>query len=743
MFLLLVFWCLQIVFLFNTLTVISGKITDADKTTSAKMALESFLLRTLRPEFGSRLAFINESQWKEQIETLVKPLTANQMEKLSCRRRCGRKRRRHDSNEGCFCDEFCKSFGDCCFDFDELCIVPQVSMETCVREYNYWFPDRLIGRAVWSSCPKNFTDENTKQKCQGNDKDEIGLNPVPVYDKYSNVTYKNIFCARCNGALHTAYWEVSFECFKWFDVSNLSLSKDLRLLQDRCFLQKRPVDYSLKRCIPWLRLPIKSDPTKGNTLCQAECLSYALLVVSRSKWKLFRNPRCAFCNGIELSDIDFLVQNDNTPQIESFITPPALTILFEFTSTSKFCIKTADQHKRSEDHPTTCLHDEAYDSVYRNEIKTCKLNCTFVAYNKTDYELVPNDLVFLKAHGKYYSKVSYKICGEKLLLCVNFSKTSPGTRSISFEHKENYKFLQLFSFIGAVVSIVSLVLLLVIYVLFVELRNLPGKIMLNLVISLLLYESVFLSAGKNDDQLICLVVAALFHLFALSSFTWMNVMAYDVHRAFAKVPDPAANRQEDSNKRLMCYSLYAWGGPAIVVLSCVTVDKLREGAIGYGLGKEDCFISENRAKIFSFIFPVGLILIFNLFALGHTSFHILKTRKTARKVTKQQQSSNVALICVKMASVMGVTWILGIAANLKALSFLWYPYVVLNSLQGFFIFLSFATTGKALELYKSKFSKVLKKQASQASEERMGNLNPREQCICRGAENQETNITQV
>ena len=409
-------------------------------------------------------------------------------------------------------------------------------METCVREYNYWVPDRLIGRAVWSSCPKNFTDENTKQKCQGNDEDEIGLNPVPVYDKYSNVTYKNIFCARCNGALHTAYWEVSFQCFKWFDVSNLSLSKDLRLLRDRCYLQKMPVDDSLKRCIPWLRLPIKSDPTMGNTLCKAECLSYALLVVSRSRSKLFRNPHCAFCNGIELSDIVFLVQDDNSSPPHSFNTPPALTILFEFTSTSKFCIKTADQQKRSEDHPTTCLHDEAHDSVHRNEIKTCKLNCTFVAYNKTDYELVPNDLVFLKAHGKYYSNVSYKICGEKLLLCVNFSKTSPGTRSISFEHKENYKFLQLFSFIGAVVSIVSLVLLLVTYALFVELRNLPGKIMLNLVISLLLYESVFLSTGKNDDQLICLVVAALFHLFALSSFTWMNVMAYDVHRAFAKVP---------------------------------------------------------------------------------------------------------------------------------------------------------------------------------------------------------------
>ena len=49
-------------------------------------------------------------------------------------------------------------------------------------------------------------------------------------------------------------------------------------------------------------------------------------------------------------------------------------------------------------------------------------------------------------------------------------------------------------------------------------------------------------------------------------------------------------------------------------------------------------------------------------------------------MTKQQQGSNVALIFVKMASVMGVTWIFGIAANLKALSCLWYPYVVLNSL---------------------------------------------------------------
>ena len=54
----------------------------------------------------------------------------------------------------------------------------------------------------------------------------------------------------------------------------------------------------------------------------------------------------------------------------------------------------------------------------------------------------------------------------------------------------------------------------------------------------------------------------------------------------------------------------------------------------------------------------------------------------SQRVTNHRQGGNAAIICVKMASVMGVTWILGIAANLKALSFLWYPYVILNSLQG-------------------------------------------------------------
>lgn len=45
----------------------------------------------------------------------------------------------------------------------------------------------------------------------------------------------------------------------------------------------------------------------------------------------------------------------------------------------------------------------------------------------------------------------------------------------------------------------------------------------------------------------------------------------------------AVNRDRQGDKmRLGKYCLYAWGVPGIVVLVCVTVDRVEEGSIGYG-----------------------------------------------------------------------------------------------------------------------------------------------------------------
>jgi len=58
-----------------------------------------------------------------------------------------------------------------------------------------------------------------------------------------------------------------------------------------------------------------------------------------------------------------------------------------------------------------------------------------------------------------------------------------------------------------------------------------------------------------------------------------------------------------------------------------------------GQGEEDCFISQPQAILYLFVLPVALVMIFNLFALGHTTIHIVRTRKvrktTGRLHTKQ------------------------------------------------------------------------------------------------------------
>lgn len=46
-----------------------------------------------------------------------------------------------------------------------------------------------------------------------------------------------------------------------------------------------------------------------------------------------------------------------------------------------------------------------------------------------------------------------------------------------------------------------------------------------------------------------------------------------------------------------------------------------------GQGEKECFISQPQALLFSFIVPVALLMLFNLFALGNTTTHIVKTRK--------------------------------------------------------------------------------------------------------------------
>lgn len=427
-------------------------------------------------------------------------------------------------------------------------------------------------------CPQNWTDIDERQKCQDEDQSDL-LNNLPVFDKERDVHYRNIFCARCNGApLNATFWKLEFKCNNFVNATTFSLGNETILLPQNCWIEKFPEPFhlqsQLKKCIP--RFQKCQNITLGNkSHCETNCLRYAFPVCSGNT--RFRNPHCALCAGFKLSELNCSCIFDDRFRI------PPLTILFEFSSTSEYSVMVQDlehyvfKKNRKE---FSCRFDEVYDpyvgackrvaesrtvgglfkgtgeeekrgnrtrmqlNVTLITINETKLNesakqewnanCIGLAYNKTEYFLLSNGSVYLKRHKRVYNNMTYKIHDNTLLLCVNFSRNYTRTEDEGGKQKitKTPASLQLLTLIRCMVSVVSLALLLITYVLFAELRNLPGKIIINLTLSLLLYQSVFFLALKNDDPDTCFAIAVLLHSFVLSSFTWMNVMAYDVHRIF-------------------------------------------------------------------------------------------------------------------------------------------------------------------------------------------------------------------
>ena len=413
---------------------------------------------------------------------------------------------------------------------------------------------------MWSTCPRNWTDEIVRRKCQNEDRSDL-FNDWPVFDHSRRITYRNVFCARCNGAVNITYWNLEADCLESINTKAFNLYELMRFAYANCSVKIKEswVQY-LKQCIPRFQDCSGIGREKNVSYCQSQCLGYAFPVCfAGANWKMtrFRNLQCALCNRFKPTFLKTFCDYSTHS-----IPMPALTILFDFTSSfEKRVIVTEyrDERLRNPERAFLCSSDEVYDP-YRRKCKTVTLhrfdthifpneglvpvdfksnktglNCTSVAFNQSDYEQRPNGTVYIKPHRTIYGQTRYTIRGNILLLCVNFSRNATvfsEQPSAGYLTKMTPTSLQIMTFAGCITSMVSLLLLLATYTLFSELRNLPGRIIINLSLSLLLYQGVFLSAMKNSSREQCQVIAILLHYFVLCSFTWMNAMAYDVHKAF-------------------------------------------------------------------------------------------------------------------------------------------------------------------------------------------------------------------
>lgn len=257
------------------------------------------------------------------------------------------------------------------------------------------------------------------------------------------------------------------------------------------------------------------------------------------------------------------------------------------------------------------------------------------------------------------------------------------------------------TYIGCSLSVVASLFLLVTYMLFKELRTLPSLLLMNLCLAflvgdvLILVGSSFAVPSASQSNTPCVVVAVLLHYFFLARFCWTNMIAFEMVRSFTAalklMPVMSGNAKE---KTLVVYSIVGWGIPLVITAITIIVNFTVNGLVRYGT--ETCWINDVVLAVGAFVAPLAVSLLFNIISFIWIVSNLCKSSVSWKSSGKHVTNARVY---VAVFSVMGLTWIFGFIAILARTSWVWYPFIILNSTQALIVTVSFTCTKKVALSY--------------------------------------------
>ncbi|XP_046583679.1 probable G-protein coupled receptor Mth-like 1 [Haliotis rubra] len=327
------------------------------------------------------------------------------------------------------------------------------------------------------------------------------------------------------------------------------------------------------------------------------------------------------------------------------------------------------------------------------------LNCDFSILNRSDFEL---DNAKLKAinSDQVLEEDSFFIQEERVYACNMFNHSRPKSHIQTFF---KYDHIQgILTYVTSGVSMVSLLITLVVYALLPELRNLPGRLTMSLSATLLVAQTLLLLIHLPTG-LLCQALAITLHFSWLCSFMWMTVMSVSLAHTFQNKTKQALAQR--ANKTYALFSLLAFGIPALIVGVSVVIDLLDVPGLDIGYGSSGvCWISNPSASLLVFGLPVGLSIAANTISFVVTYYNIDKSLKLSKNVSSTGKDKSRFLIYSKLFIIMGLTWGFSFIAGFANVTSLWYIFIIMNGLQGFYILCSFICTDRVKLMLRKKLT---------------------------------------
>ena len=294
--------------------------------------------------------------------------------------------------------------------------------------------------------------------------------------------------------------------------------------------------------------------------------------------------------------------------------------------------------------------------------------------SKSEYEFRTKRGNLIKHHSKY-------ILTSNQTVLIGASQCKLGLNS-------DIKTLDNLVPICYTVSMLCLMITFIIYMVTPPLRNVPGLMLMNLIVALFLAQMSYLISSYGvflNHPHWCQFLGATQHYFWLTTFAWMACITVDIYQCLStiEVSHPDSHKERYYKSLVLC-----WLTPTILPIIVLCLQFAGSMTFGYG-GQHSCWLKNSRSVLYFFAIPALSIVVINIVLFLGSVYRIHQISKNACYVGRKEDGKIRLIRCVKISSWIGASWLFGILPNIINRPELWYVFTIFNAFQGVQIFFAF------------------------------------------------------
>ncbi|XP_069168763.1 uncharacterized protein [Procambarus clarkii] len=555
----------------------------------------------------------------------------------------------YQSKENCNCDDLCAEYGNCCPDSIYYRWEDQVlpARYKCVS---------VVGGSVYmkSVCMSGWEDEEVAQLCLAGSPADISnsrdpLAHLPATSNTTSVTYTNYYCAVCNNdSHHLTLWKTQLDCVYSIvyhpgprdNLTNYITSQ--LLFNNGSWGSFIPINgrQIFKKCNNNIKRPdipvntMQCDATirtcaENWTDASVADLCHSYTAVRYVGLTAYRNPHCLLCNWINLTlsscNLFEYIVRSGTPRFSgitdfNYHSDGNIVAILDRCQPSEvydnYFKKCRTVFRRNDNNLTTNTPDssachqhntrKAFHTDIVNPESNETLNCDKILLCEGEFTLDEKRMVIVEAYARSYQVGEYEVNEGGVLVCI--------------PEELSHKFSPLLGWVslaGLGLSCLCLLLHLAIFLLLSRLRNLPGKCLASLCLSLLTAYTIFiLNTFLEPWTTGCYISAVLMYYSFLAAFCWMNIMTFDVWLTFQQAKDELRVSSGKQRSKFLFYCVYGWLLPALAVVVTVTLDMTAPAGLSPqflpSFGQRWCWFGKRKALLVFFGAPLFTVMTLNV-----------------------------------------------------------------------------------------------------------------------------------